>query len=581
MRACLISTSLCLLSPSVIAQPVPRPTPTSTVGFSDHGFGSSVAVLGNVDGVPGDDYVVGAPLESLGRGSVSLISGSSGSRIAHVTGTQLDARLGNSVARIGDQNGDGVDDCLVGEYWYDLGGNTNVGRVHVLSGADLTTIHVFNGLLADSWFGAAVASAGDTDGDTIDDILVGAPENPPPAADSGVAYLFSGSTWALRFPTPGQVGWSGGQGDWFGRAFGSGLDANGDGVLDVVIGVPGAVGPDLGEVRILSGSNGNELGRWTGPVDTTRAGESVAVIGDVDSDGVSDIVTGAPKNNGASSTIRGTAYVLSTQAILQGQPAIIFKLSDVTGDRGFGQGVAAVGDWNGDQVPDFGVTGVRCRSCLFGSASDGFLYVCSGATGRVLAAFESAAPGFASPPWLGEPDQPTNLSRVGFGDFGANGRPQVVIGSPDNNSCFVFDSGLIAGTPGSHSYFGSGCPCTIGSLDFTALTSQTFRYGETLTISASPVSSSGAGALLIGAEANLPLSPIGGAPCVLHVTPVWASFPATSLFSTFSASFAMPTNAASVGARFVLQMAAVPAAPAANPLGVCLSNAVEIEVGMP
>jgi len=177
-------------------------------GDSDGGWlGSSVAAAGDVDGDGGDDVLVGAPYDELGGsngGAAYLVPGTTtGDRLAGDVALAVfmgeDRTLaGTSVAGAGDVDGDGQLDVLIGaagDYYDDT---TNPGRAHLVFGpldhtvdlavdADVVT---FEGETISEMAGQSVALA-DTDGDGRDDVLIGV--NEPQGADPAAAFLFHAS----------------------------------------------------------------------------------------------------------------------------------------------------------------------------------------------------------------------------------------------------------------------------------------------------------------------------------------------------------------------------------------------------
>ncbi|KAB3547907.1 MAG: hypothetical protein C5617_001265, partial [ANME-2 cluster archaeon] len=114
----------------------------------------------------------------------------------HGIGEAGDDYFGYSVASAGDVNGDGYDDVIVGAYHNDNGGS-DAGKAYVYlgsaSGLSTTASWTATGEVGDDYFGYAVASAGDVNGDGYDDVIVGAHGNNDGGNDIGKAYVYLGS----------------------------------------------------------------------------------------------------------------------------------------------------------------------------------------------------------------------------------------------------------------------------------------------------------------------------------------------------------------------------------------------------
>jgi hypothetical protein len=151
---------------------------------------------------------------------------------------QTDAEFGWSVASAGDVNGDGIEDVIVGAHSYD-NGETDEGRAYLYlgsaSGFSATPSWTAEGNQAYAHFGISVASAGDVNGDGYDDVIVGADRYDDGETNEGRAFLYLGSASGLS-ATPS---WTADGNNWdafFGISVASAGDVNDDGYDDVVVG---------------------------------------------------------------------------------------------------------------------------------------------------------------------------------------------------------------------------------------------------------------------------------------------------------------------------------------------------------
>ena len=255
-------------------------------------WASALDVAGDVnnDGFP--DLVIGRPYPDY-RGEVDLVSGRNGARIYRRRDTVDGRGFGQDVAGLGDTNLDGWADFAVGAPYPSGDGP---GLVQVRSGQDGSLLRELWGDHPGDLLGGAVSAAGDVDGDGYDDIFAGAP-------GAGRARVVSGRTGVKLLEFPGRD-----PGDRFGAALDLAFDLNGDGAGDLAVGAPGAGG--VGQIVAYSGTDGAPLLSRAGAYPGAEFGSSVSGLGDMDQDGLADLIVGAP-GRGANGAGAGGAVVLS------------------------------------------------------------------------------------------------------------------------------------------------------------------------------------------------------------------------------------------------------------------------------
>jgi hypothetical protein len=372
--------------------------------------GGSVSAAGDINGDGVSDLLIGAVghASNTGRsyvvfggpevGGLGLVelSGLNGSNGFKLDGEVANDQSGYSVSAAGDINGDDLSDLLIGA----VGHASYAGRSYVVfggpgvGGSGLVALSGLNGSTgfkldgeAASRSGYSVSAAGDINDDGVSDLLMGAPYYASQTGRSYVVYggpsvgssgpiALSGLNGGIGFKLDGEA-----LGDYSGYSVNAAGDINGDGISDLLIGAPGHAsvtgrsyvvfgGSGVGSsgLMALSGLNGSTGFKLDGEA-SSRSGNSVSAAGDINGDGVSDLLIGASYY--ASKT--GRSYVVF------GRPGVgssgLIALSGLDGGTGFkldgeasgdqsGWSVSAVEDINGDGVSDLLIGAVGHASSM-------------------------------------------------------------------------------------------------------------------------------------------------------------------------------------------------------------------------
>ena len=341
-------------------------------------FGVSVSGAGDVNNDGFDDLIVGSRFDDnngTDSGSARVFSGADGTVLYALDGDSAGDEFGLSVSGAGYFNNDDFADFIVGA-WLDDNNGTDSGSARVFSGVDGTILYTFNGDNAGDAFGRSVSGAGDVDNDGRDDVIVGARFDDNNGTSSGSARVFSGADGLPIYTFNGDS-----TGDEFGFFVSGAGDVNNDGRDDVIVGARSDDnnGFASGSARVFSGLNGMMLYTFDGDSAGDEFGRSVSGAGDVNNDGFDDVIVGArfDDNNGFAS---GSARVFSG---VDGSVLYAFD-GDNTGDE-LGVSVSGAGDVNNDGIADIivGVWQDDNNEVNSGSGSVYFSVVCSVCPGDV------------------------------------------------------------------------------------------------------------------------------------------------------------------------------------------------------
>ena len=229
-------------------------------------------------------------------------------------GDQTYDQHGFSVDGVGDLNGDGCSDLIVGAPYSDSAG-TDAGKVTVYSGCDASVLYVYTGNAAGERFGFTVAGGEDVNGDRTPDFIVGAPNGFTSLGVTGYAKVYSGSDGSLLYKLDGAE-----LDGLFGHAVDFASDLDGDGRPDPFVGGRGASknGTSSGQIRGFSGIDGAPLWTVSGDQGGDVLGSVVATLGDLDGDGLDEVLGGAWLHSTATATKSGYARVYASHAKLAG-----------------------------------------------------------------------------------------------------------------------------------------------------------------------------------------------------------------------------------------------------------------------
>jgi hypothetical protein len=413
-----------------------------------------VGTAGDVNGDGYADVVIGSPRWDGGKereGAVWVYHGNAGLMNTapdfYKRSNQAGAEFGTSVGTAGDVNGDGYDDIIVGSPFWDHD-YTDEGAAWVYKGSSdgVVSAPLWHKVPdhAGAQFGTSVGTAGDVNGDGYADVIVGAPYYDHGMDDEGMAWVYLGAD-----PVPSTTPQWDGEGNeinaHYGQAVGTAGDVNGDGYSDIIVGAPDLDVDEVNEGRawVHHGSAHGVENAWAwrqrGSMYNAHYGFAVGTAGDVNGDHYSDIIVGA---YGWYYDVEGEGKVW----VYHGSQDGVSEPSP-WGKRGgqlnahYGYSVGTAGDVNGDGYADV-IIGIE-------NSSEGELY--EGGASLYYGSWSGLEDSRA---WHGQSDRASahyGESVSTAGDVNGDGYADIIVGAPHYRTNYS-DEGKV------FLYYGNGRP---------------------------------------------------------------------------------------------------------------------------
>jgi hypothetical protein len=344
-------------------------------GHDTQGF--DVFGLGDMDGDGTPDFIAGRHTHTEpghGKGSARVLSGLDGSVIHEVFAPLGTWAFGRNVGGGFDINGDGRSEFMVADAIPDWVSGYQ-SRVIVYSSIDGSVIHDFMPVGNGLDYGESMGGAGDVNNDGVEDFFIVARDqtfvdpNGPIHSRAGVVYIYSGATGVELAAVWGTDSFG-----RFGRCAAPVGDFNGDGHDDLI--ATSAQSGD-GYAKVISGADYSTLMTYNGYPDSRGFGWTMAVLGDVNGDSVTDFAFGDPTwddlfDNG------GRVHVISGS-----DGAELYSLEGDHDLANFGIQLQVIGDFDGDTYRDFAVA-LRVDEEMIDDGAA--VHYFSGATGARLGA---------------------------------------------------------------------------------------------------------------------------------------------------------------------------------------------------
>ncbi len=421
---------------------------------SEH-FGAAVGTAGDVNGDGYSDVIIGAYGYDQNMGRAYVYYGSANGLVTSTVWTVVGERAGDyfgyAVGTAGDVNGDGFSDVIVGAYGYNSGKGQVLVYAGAASGLQPKPVWTAVGDQAYAYFGYAVGTAGDVNGDGYSDIIVGAPyyDDGQVSTDPGRVYVYHGplkeggeqyDVWT----TTGSQAYA-----RFGYAVGAAGDTNGDGYSDIIVGAPyhdnGQI--DEGRAFVYRGSAGGlySTAAWTAESNQAYAsfGYAVSTAGDVNGDGYADVIVGAPYYDSDEANSNGRVYVYYGPLQSLGSP---WTRGGGQANANYGIAVGAAGDVNGDGYAE-AIIGAPLCDVEASDTGNAYLHYGNDGAGKAMRPRQMRTDSAAQVASLSASDSP-NAIQLRLNGLMPLGREKVKLHwqVAPLGTAFAASSGVISGT---------------------------------------------------------------------------------------------------------------------------------------